>query len=159
MLCEAWAGGRRPGKAEAAFFRGAAYLAAGSPQQALKDARFALAYGPRLDEGTCGALVVASSGSGGSFAPGGGAAPAPIEPAGGTAAARSAWPAALALLSAAHEGLADNVLAALAAQRAHELDPENVDYAEAVERLIRRIPEACAAALQVIEWVGAGGQL
>lgn len=80
----------------------------------------------------------------------GGAAPAePAEPVGGAAAAGSAWPAALGLLCAAHEGLADNVAAALAAQRAHELDPENGEYGVALDRLLRRIPEACAAALQV----------
>lgn len=34
-------------------------------------------------------------------------------------------------------------------QRALELDPECEDYQEAVERLMRRIPEACAEALRV----------
>ena len=151
LLCDAWAAGRRPGKAEAAFFRAAAYLAAGAPQQALKDARFALAYGPRLEgppgssAGTLSALVPAAGGSNA----GADAAPEPAEPVGGAAAAGSAWPAALGLLSAALEGLADNVAAALAAARARELDPENGEYEVALDRLLRRVPEACAAALQV----------
>lgn len=150
LLCEAWAAGRRPGRAEAAFFRAAAYLHAGAPQQALKDARVALAYGPRPDD--------YSTGSGG----GGGSSGALITTVAGTVAdatvgavpadpqLRSAWPAALAALAGAHEGLADNVPAALAMQRALELDPGNEDYAEALERLLRRIPEDCAAALQVL---------
>ncbi|PSC70912.1 Tetratricopeptide repeat [Micractinium conductrix] len=141
LLCAAWARGRRPGKAEAAYMRGAAYLNAGNAQQAIKDARFALAYGPQL-EAACTALVPAGGKEG--AAAGGPPAPPPAAEVGRT----SAWPAALALLSGALEAVADNVYAALAAQRALELDPENGSYAEAVARLLRRIPEPCAAALQ-----------
>ena len=58
-------------------------------------------------------------------AAGGPPAPPPAAEVGRT----SAWPAALALLSGALEAVADNVYAALAAQRALELDPENGSYA------------------------------
>ncbi len=45
-------------------------------------------------------------------------------------------------------------------QRALELDPECEEYEEALERLLRRIPEDCAAALRVREGQrgGRGGQ-
>ena len=164
LLCEAWAAGQRPARAEAAFLRGAAYLAAGNAKQALKDARFALVYGPQLDDlppaaaaasaaspaagsagaGSSGAMVLSNGGGGG-----GGGMAADALPPGAGAGRTSAWPAALALQSAALEALADNVLAALSMARAAELQPESEEYAAALERLMRRIPEECAAALQV----------
>eukprot|EP00887_Chlorella_sp_A99_P005594 scaffold1.g5594.t1 len=119
LLCAAWAAGRRPGRAEAALLRGAAYLEAGDAAQAAKDARVALVYCPRLPGGDGGG--------------GGGGAPA--------------WPAAHALQSAALEAQASNTPAAIAAAKACEMDPECWRYAEALERLSRRIPEAHAAAL------------
>ena len=119
MLCAAWAALRRPGKAEAGFFRAAAYLNAGCPEQALKDARYALVYGPQVEGAAVTSLVpgsasaAAADGAGASGgAAGAAAAPAPAP----SAQALSGWPAGLALLSAAHEGLADNVPAALAMQ-------------------------------------------
>lgn len=152
MLCEAWATRRKPGRAEAAFFRAAAYLNAGAAAQALKDARFALVYGPQLEAqpgASCAAQAGCAAGSSGCTSLSTHVAPAPAAPPPAPLLPPSAWPAALALLSAAHEGLADNVPAALAMQRALELEPDSEDYSEALERLLRRIPEACAAALQV----------
>lgn len=205
---------RRPGKAEAGFFRAAAYLNAGCPEQALKDARYALVYGPQLEGSGVTALVPSGSGDQGSSAAGGGQGGVGGGQSGAGAAALppavqqplSAWPAGLALLAAAHEALAENVPAALAMQasdrgqghllavcsclllcrrslhpsaaarlggarpatiqaahqqqlmpspclppmqRALELEPECEDYQEAIERLMRRIPEACAEALRV----------
>ncbi|KAL4428216.1 hypothetical protein ABPG75_002305 [Micractinium tetrahymenae] len=165
LLCDAWAQARRPGRADAAFMRAAAYLHAGNARQAVKDLRLALVYGPQLEgcpaswAQQAGASADQSSGGGSSSAlvkrTGGAgkrepaAAPPELPPPAAAEAAgqRSAWPAALGLFSAALEALADNVPAALAAQRAHQLDPENAEYAEALERLLRRIPEPCAAAL------------
>ncbi|PRW44407.1 UBA TS-N domain-containing [Chlorella sorokiniana] len=157
VLCATWAARRRPGKAEAGFFRAAAYLHAGCPEQALKDARYALVYGPQLEGSGVTALVPSGSGPGGNPAAGSGGQGGDAGPEGSAPAAPpplvvqqalSAWPAGLALLSAAHEALADNVPAALAMQRALELDPECEDYQEAMERLLRRIPEDCAEALR-----------
>lgn len=95
LLCAAWAAARTPGRSEAAFFRGLAYLEAGNHQQATRDAQVALVYGPRRGPGS------------------------PATDAGGG----SAWPAALMLQSAALEAAADNVPAALAVARACELAP------------------------------------
>ena len=151
LLCAPWAQGRGPGKAEAAFFRAAAYLQAGNAQQALKDSRFALVYGPQLEAVPAAAAAAALLPS----------ATTPGEESGSSAAAAAnaaaalrqqpqpAWPAALALQSAAMEALADNVPAALAMAKALELDPECEECGEAMERLMRRIPEPCAAALRV----------
>jgi hypothetical protein len=165
LLCEAWAQARRPGRADTAFLRGAAYLAAANPKQALKDARVALVYGPQLDDllsaevdseeevaaadaAAHRAIVPSTAADSDS-----GAAANLLEtlPPGAAAGRRSAWPAALALQSAALEGLTppDNVLAALSMARAAELEPDNEEYTAALERLMRRIPEPCAAALQV----------
>lgn len=127
LLCATWAARRRPGKAEAGFFRAAGYLNAGCPEQALKDARYALVYGPQL-EGSGVTALVASSGTtdtpAGSSGQGGqaggdssGSAAPQIE---AIVNPLSAWPAGLALLSAAHEALADNVPAALAMQASQE---------------------------------------
>lgn len=124
VLCAAWAARRRPGKAEAGFFRAAAYLNAGCPEQALKDARYALVYGPQLEGSGVTALVPSGSGGEGSSEAGGsqggvgegesGAGAAALPPA--VQQPLSAWPAGLALLAAAHEALAENVPAALAMQ-------------------------------------------
>ena len=154
LMCEAWARQGGPSKAEAAFFRAAAYLNAGLAAQALKDARFALVYGPQVEEEQQEGGSTLDSDA----AAGGGAS--------GRATAERrgpAWPAALALLSGAHEALADNVPAALAMQQAAEMDPEAEEYGAAMERLMRRIPDDCAAALRVrvaLRWrpaAGAGG--
>lgn len=116
MLCATWAALRRPGKAEAGFFRAAAYLNAGYPEQALKDARYALVYGPQLEGTATTSLVPSAAGSEGSSGGAAGAAAAPVP----SGQLLSGWPAGLALLSAAHEGLADNVPAALAMQVGRE---------------------------------------
>ncbi|KAK9830094.1 hypothetical protein WJX72_009753 [[Myrmecia] bisecta] len=50
--------------------------------------------------------------------------------------------------SAAYEGLQDNVPAALAMQIALELEPGSEEYESDLERLMRRIPDPPAAALQ-----------
>lgn len=150
LLCAAWAQGRRPGKAESAFLRAAAYLHAGNAQQALKDSRFALVYGPQLEAAPAASAaaallpIAATPGEAGSSA-----AAAAAHTAAAAVQQQPAWPAALALQSAALEALADNVPAALAMAKALELDPECEEYGEALERLLRRIPEPCAAALQV----------
>lgn len=214
LLCDAWAQARRPGRAEAACMRAAAYLHAGNAQQAARDLRLALVYGPQLDNPPASSAqqpnAASNSSNSGSSAvvkrPGGAGKrepeaepPEPPPPPAMEAAGRSsAWPAALGLFSAALEALADNIPAALAAQRvgcdrgwypclyaagrrlgglhshpqwlpvparllapicaplfpslsvqAHQLDPAIGEYAEAVERLQRRIPEPCAAALRV----------
>lgn len=52
LICGAWARGRAPGRAEAAFFRGFAYLNAEDSEQAEKDATVALVYGPKAEDGT-----------------------------------------------------------------------------------------------------------
>jgi tetratricopeptide (TPR) repeat protein len=176
LMCEAWAEGRRPGRAAAALMRSAAYLGAGNAKQALKDARFALATGPQLDtsllrlaeeeekearvdlaeKAANRALAPSNGGGGGGGGDGGGkkeAAPRLEDslPPGALAGRTSAWPAALALHSAALEALPqpDTVLAALSLARAAELEPENEEYAAGLERLMRRIPEHQAAALRV----------
>ncbi|KAI3428659.1 hypothetical protein D9Q98_007482 [Chlorella vulgaris] len=175
LLCEAWAQARRPGRADTAFLRGAAYLAATNPKQALKDARVALVYGPQLDDllsteadseeevaaadaAAHRAIVPSTAADSDS-----GAAANLLEtlPPGAAAGRRSAWPAALALQSAALEGLTppDNVLAALSMARAAELEPDNEEYTAALERLMRRIPEPCAAALQSGGALGLEAQL
>ena len=107
-LCSPHAG-RRPGRAEAAFFRAAAYLAAGQPQLALRDVKLALAYGPQAlaapQQGNGQrALVVASKGKGGKGEePAGPPPPVPVP----------CWAAGLALQGRVQEALGENLPAAL----------------------------------------------
>lgn len=110
--------------------RAAAYLHAGDAQQAVKDLRVALVYGPQQEDGPTSQAQQAKQTSTGSSSalvkrPGGAGKeepeaapqepppPPPLEAAGRL----SGWPAALGLFSAALEALADNVPAVLAAQR------------------------------------------
>jgi tetratricopeptide (TPR) repeat protein len=60
----------------------------------------------------------------------------------------SAWPDALALQSAALEALGQNVPAVVAVSRALELSPSDEDAVAAQERLLRRVPEQYAIAVQ-----------
>ena len=62
---------------------------------------------------------------------------------------KPAWARALALHAAVLEAAADNTPAALAFQKAVELRPGVPLWQAALERLLRRIPDSHAAALQV----------
>jgi hypothetical protein len=125
-----WCGaGRAPGRAEAAYFRGLAYLHTGDALQAERDALVALAYGPRAPVERSSIVPAASDADG---------PPPPAD--------RPCWAAALALHSAALEARGDNVPAILAAARALEADPACERAAEALERLSRRVPQEHAAA-------------
>ncbi|GAB4818861.1 hypothetical protein N2152v2_005907 [Parachlorella kessleri] len=153
LMCAAWARGRKPGRPEVAFFRSAAYLRAGHPQLALRDVRLALVYGPQASlvhlsrsagsstSSSSQALVPSNKGTKSSSE---GAAAVPVEV--------PCWSAALALQSAVLEAEGDNVPAALSMAKALEFAAPECEareaYEAALERLLRRIPEACARALQ-----------
>lgn len=62
---------------------------------------------------------------------------------------KPSWAPALALLGSVAEAQADNTTAALAIQTALELRPGELLWRESLERLMRRIPDAHAKALQV----------
>lgn len=62
---------------------------------------------------------------------------------------RSSWALAHALLAAILEAQADNTPAALAIQTALELRPWVTHWQQTLERLMRRIPDEYAKALQV----------
>lgn len=53
LICHAWCRKKAPGKADAAFFRGVAYLGAENAEQAEKDATVALVYGPQEKKASC----------------------------------------------------------------------------------------------------------
>ena len=112
LMCGAWAEARGPSRAASALMRAAAYLQAGQVDQACRDVKFALVYGPQRT--TAPASGSSGAGAGGSTA---GAS------SGSGAGAASAWPAGLALQAAALEAAGDNVGAALSAARALELEP------------------------------------
>jgi len=60
----------------------------------------------------------------------------------------SAWPAALLLRSSALEARGFNVPAVLDAARAAEINPESIHATDALERLLRRIPEHYAESIR-----------
>jgi hypothetical protein len=142
-----------------ALVRSAAYLQNGDAQQATRDARFALAYGPkRPDAPPVARPAPAADAPAKAGGKGGGKGDNPPEeepelPPLALAGRDSAWPAALRTLSSALEAAADNVPAALAAARAAELlqaaqrDPGAAG--EALQRLLRRVPEPVADVLRV----------
>jgi len=168
-MCEAWTAGlKKPGRAGLALLRGAVYLSVGNGQQAIKDAKVALVYGPQESNPYHHQKKNDNeTNNGENVAP-------PTRP---------AWAPALGLLSGGREMLGDNISAILAAARAVEVDgyelqfkeaggskheseekggnddkqsipktennKENVSYYQAaVDRLINRIPEPAANALR-----------
>jgi hypothetical protein len=139
LVAAGWAAGpgcRRPAdaaRAEAAYLRGLAHLAAGDAEQAARDAQVALVYGPRAPRPAAPRVP-------GADAPG--APPPPAD--------APAWAAALALAGTAAEARGDNVPAALAAARAARLEPACAEHAAALERLLRRMPEAYARILSTL---------
>ncbi len=138
-----------------AFLRAAAYLRAGNPQQALRDIKLALVYGPQATVinpargGSDSQALVAAGPRPARSGSGGGTNKDAVAPAPPAVIEVPCWPAALALQSAIQEAMGDNVPAVLAIARAAELDPESEAYAAALQRLMRRIPEEYARVLQV----------